>query len=211
MDNPHLATEPIRLGPDPADAAATVVAVHGRGQTPQYMIEFFVKRIDDPSISWVLPAAADQSWYPEGFMAPPEANQPLLDCALQVTAGIESSLAAVSAERVIWAGFSQGACLVCEHVARDPKRRGGLLVLTGGRIGPAGTDLSIAGDLGATPVYFGVGDPDDWVPVTRVVETADAFASAGADVTVDVFSGRDHEICDDEITRARQVIIAACR
>ena len=209
MDNPHRACNPIRLGPEPADAAVTVVAVHGRGQTPQYMIEFLVKRIADPAVSWILPAAADQSWYPNGFMVPIAQNQPMLDHALEVMAGLEQTLADVPPEKVVWAGFSQGACVACEHVARHPLPRGGLLVLTGGRIGPPGTDLAVGGDLEGMPAYFGTGDSDAWVPVGRVVETANAFASAGAAVTVDVFSGRDHEISDDEVRRAAEVIAAA--
>ena len=209
MKNPHLACAPIRLGPEPADAAVTVVAVHGRGQTPQYMIEFLVRRIDDPSVSWVLPVAAGQSWYPNGFMVPFEDNQPMLDHTLEVMAGLERSLAGIRPEKLVWAGFSQGACVACEHVARNPHRRGGLLVLTGGRAGPPGTDLAIDGDLDGMPVYFGVGDSDDWVPVSRVVETADVFAAAGATVGVDIFDGRDHEISDGEIRRAAEIIAAA--
>ena len=209
MDNPHRACHPIRLGPEPAGAPVTVIAVHGRGQTPHYMVEFLVKRIADPTISWILPAAAGQSWYPNGFMVPLAQNQPMLDHALEVMADLEQGLAGVRPERVVWAGFSQGACVACEHVARHPRRRGGLLVLTGGRIGPPGTDLAVGGDLGGMPVYFGTGDSDAWVPVDRVVETAGAFAAAGAAVTVDVFDGRDHEICDDEIRRAGEIIAAA--
>lgn len=209
MDNPHRSNEPIRLGPDPRDASAVVVAVHGRAQTPQYLIEFFVRRIADPTVSWVLPAAADQSWYPAGFMAPFEENQPLLDHALEAMASLERTLTALPPEKVVWAGFSQGACVACEHVARNPRRRGGLLVLTGGRIGPPGTSLAVGGQLDAMPVYFGVGDPDAWVPVSRVLETAEAFGSAGAQVAVDVFGGREHEICDAEIERSSQVIAAA--
>ena len=208
MDNPHRSSEPIRLGPDPRDASAVVVAVHGRTQTPQYMVEFFVRRIADPSISWVLPAAADQSWYPAGFMAPFEENQPLLDHALDAMASVEQSLEAVPPERTVWAGFSQGACVACEHVARHPRRRGGLLVLTGGRVGPPGTNLAVGRQLDAMPVYFGVGDPDAWVPVARVVETAEAFGSAGGRVTVDIFPDRQHEICDAEIDRCSRIIAA---
>lgn len=209
MDNPHRTCEPVGLGPEPRAAAATVVAVHGRGQTPHYMIEFFVERIGNPDISWVLPAAAGQSWYPNGFMVPLEQNQPSFDHTLEVMAAVEKSLAGVPPERVVWAGFSQGACVACEHVARNPGRRGGLLVLTGGRAGPPGTDLSIGGGLDGMPVYFGVGDADDWVPVSRVIETADAFASAGAEVGVDIFTGRDHEISDDEIRKSAAIIGAA--
>ena len=209
VDNPHLAMEGVWLGPDPADASATVVAVHGRGQTPQYMIDFFVRRIDDPTVCWVLPAAADSSWYPFGFLVPLAENQPMLDFTLEAMAATEESLAGVDARKLVWAGFSQGACVVCEHVARNPRRYGGLLALTGGRAGPPGTDLAVTGSLDAMPAYFGVGDADAWVPASRVLETADAFRSAGADVSVDVFAGRDHEISNAEITRSRQIIAAA--
>jgi dienelactone hydrolase len=61
------------------------------------------------------------------------------------------------------------------------------------------------------PAYFGVGDPDEWVPVDRVHDTAAAFRAAGAEVTVEVFPGKPHDISAAEVARARTVIDSARR
>ena len=207
MRNPHLDAGLLELGPSPGAGSATVVAVHGRDQDPHDLVDALVDRIDDPSVTWLLPAAADRSWYPAGFQDPVRVNQPWFGHALDRLVDLEGRLAGVDVRSVVWAGFSQGACLVCEHVARRPRRWGGLLVFTGGRIGPPGTDLSIDGRLDGLPVYLGCGDQDPWAPVERIRETAAAFERAGADVTVDVFADDGgHLIRPDEIAAGRRVL-----
>ena len=134
--NPHLQHAPEHVGPSPDDALVVVVAVHGRGQSPQYLREHLVERLDDPDICWLLPAAHDHVWYPAGFMAPAADNQPGIDHSLEAIDRIALSLAHRPDERIVWAGFSQGACLVSEWVARHPRRWGALLAFTGGRLGP---------------------------------------------------------------------------
>ncbi|MGD9701956.1 MAG: alpha/beta hydrolase [Acidimicrobiia bacterium] len=204
--NPHVAAGVERFGPAPADAAAVVVAVHGRGQAPAYLREHLVAPVGRADIAWLLPAAAGQTWYPLGFLAPLADNQPALDHAIAAIAAIDSELAGLDQRRIVWAGFSQGACLVTEYLARHPRRAGGLLALTGGMIGPEGTVLTVAGSFDGMPAYFGVGDADDWVPLWRVQESADAYRAAGADVTVEVFPGLPHEISPREIDHARALL-----
>lgn len=207
----------VTRGPAPADADLVVIAVHGRGQSPEFMIEHFVRHLDDGRTCWILPSAHDNTWYPLGFLAPFADNEPRLSQALAVLDHVASLCAGVDSRHVVWAGFSQGACLVSEWVARHPRRWGGLVALTGGRIGPPGTDLSIASastdaaPLDGMPAYFGVGDPDEWVPVPRVRDTADAYRAAGATVSLDVFVGRPHEISTAEVDRAREVLASARR
>ncbi|MFM7252818.1 MAG: alpha/beta hydrolase [Ilumatobacteraceae bacterium] len=235
--NPHLDMAVVHHGPPIERARLVGIAVHGRGQTPQYMLDHLIDRLhhDDTrddghhddghhddghhndghhrhDIHWVLPAASGGAWYPLGFMAPMHDNQPHLDHALAVLDHIVESMGIVQPERIIWAGFSQGACLVSEWVARHPRRWAGLLAFTGGRIGPEGTDLSVHGTSGrfdGMPAYFGAGARDAWVPLDRVERTAAAFRSAGADVTVDAFDDDLHEIRPAEIARARALIYRA--
>jgi len=197
-----------RLGPAPADAAVVVVAVHGRAQSPAYLREHLVAPIGRSDIAWLLPAAADQSWYPLGFLAPLADNQPSLDHALALMAAIDDELSGLDQHRVVWAGFSQGACLITEYLARHPRRAGGVIALTGGMLGPPETALTVAGSFDGTPVYFGTGDPDDWVPVWRVRETASAYRTAAADVTLEVFAGRAHEIGGPELDHVRALLDA---
>lgn len=208
--NPHASKGSEHAGPDPLDAPIVVVAVHGRNQSPGYMREHLVERVDRPDVAWILPAAHEQSWYPDGFLAPISRNQPSLDHALDVLARLDDDVGDRDPATVVWCGFSQGACLVAEYLARHPTRdgarRGGLAALTGGMIGPPDGPLTVTGGFDGMPAYFGVGDPDDWVPTWRVHATADAYRAAGATVTVEVFPDRPHEIGDREVAQVAHMI-----
>jgi len=210
---PHHRLPTVTLGADPETADAVIVAVHGRDQGPDALIEHLIDplmaAVDDAiKIAVLLPEASDGRWYPERYNAPVADNQPHLDEALGVLERIAiDELARVDASRVMWVGFSQGACLVAEFLARRPRRWGAAAILTGGRIGPDDMEFVIDGDLASTPVYFGVGRNDDWVSLQRVIDTADAFAVAGAVVSVDEFDDAEHVIRDTEIERiARQLV-----
>jgi phospholipase/carboxylesterase len=98
--------------------------------------------------------AAGHTWYPNSFLAPMERNEPWLSSALELVASIIEKLADedVAHTKVAILGFSQGACLATEFVARNPIRYGGLVAFTGGLIGPPGTVFRHSGDLGARAV-----------------------------------------------------------
>ncbi len=70
------------------------------------------------------PRAASGTWYPQRFLAPLAQNEPYLTSALSVLAEVVAELVArgISRERVVLAGFSQGACLALEFAARHPSR-----------------------------------------------------------------------------------------
>lgn len=203
--NPHLLTQIEYFGAPVESASAVVVLVHGRGQSPQYMADNLVDPLGRADIAFVAPAAADNTWYPTSFLAPLADNQPRLDQTMQRFAVIRDDLfgEGVGPERIVWCGFSQGACVVSEFVSRDPRRWGGLIALTGGLIGPPGTDWVIDGSFEGMPAYFSTSEADPFVPEDRVRDSAARFAAAGARVTVEFHLGREHEISAAEIDRAR--------
>jgi len=206
--NPHLLTQTEHFGAPIDSAAAVVVLVHGRGQSPRYMADNFVDRLGCIDLAFVAPAAADNTWYPASFLAPLPDNQPGLDHTMQRLAVLRDDLfgEGLTPERIVWCGFSQGACVVSEFVGRDPRRWGGLLALTGGLIGPPGTDWVFDASFDGMPAYFSTSEADPFVPEDRVRDTATRFAAAGARVTVEIHLGREHEISDAEIDRARFVL-----
>jgi phospholipase/carboxylesterase len=206
--NPHLAVPPVAVGPPPAEARRVVVAVHGRGQEPGYMVDALVARLDLPDVAFVLPAAAGNSWYPDRFNAPREANEPWLGYALEAGEAVVGDVlaAGVPAARVVLAGFSQGACLVADVVARTPRDYAGVAILTGALIGPDG-DATVPGPLAGVPVFMETGRYDEWVSLERVEATARAFAAAGARVELQVADDPLHRIRDEAVAGVRALLM----
>jgi predicted esterase len=58
-------------------------------------------------------------------------------------------------------------------------------------------------------VFLGTSDVDEWVPEPRVRETASVMTGLGARVTLEVYLGMGHVVCEDEIRLARRLIQAA--
>jgi predicted esterase len=194
---------------DPASLA--VILVHGRGRSPEEMIDM-ARQIALPELAWVAPPAPGGSWYPGRFMDRFEDNQPALDQAL---ARIDREVRALEAwgvprRRIALIGFSQGACLISEYVYRNPGRWAALIALTGGLPGPEGTSWDCSGDLEDTPVYVSSGDADPWIPWPRAEQTAEVFRAMGGRVTLRCFPGREHLVCEAEIEAARE-ILKACQ
>jgi phospholipase/carboxylesterase len=205
QSNAHLLMRVERYGAPSAFAPATVVLVHGRGQDPEYMLEHFVNRLDRDDLAFIAPAAAGNSWYPTSFLAPLADNEPSLRHTMERMAQIRDELldSGLAPQQIVWCGFSQGACVISQFVSLDPRRWGGLIALTGGLIGPVGTEWTIDGDLEGMPAYFTTSEADAFVPEFRVRDTAARFAAAGALTSVEFHLGRAHEICAAEIDRAR--------
>ncbi len=206
-DNPHLAAPAVRAGA-PLDAAgAVVVLAHGRGHGAGEMLDL-VRRLALEDVAYLIPLAAGRSWYPQRFIEPTAANEPWLGFALDAyEATVQGALAAgVAPERIVVAGFSQGACLTAEFVARRPRRLGGVALLTGGLIGTDAELTTPGPGLQGVPVFVATSRLDTWVPIARVEETVRAFAAAGAEVTVSVTDDPEHHVDDDAVEGTRRLI-----
>jgi predicted esterase len=205
--DPHAVQPVARAGPAPEAAAATLVLLHGRGATAQSILSLY-DALGLPDLAAIAPQAAGGTWYPHSFLTAIESNQPYLDSALRSIESIVSGLRArgVASDRVALLGFSQGACLACEFVARHPRRYGAVIAFTGGLIGPPGTPREYAGSLDGTPVFLGTSDPDPHVPLERVVETRDVFTHMGAEVELRRYPGMAHTINQDELDSARALL-----
>jgi predicted esterase len=166
--------------------------------------------LGDDRTALLAPQAASQSWYPNTFLAPVEQNQPWLDSALaQVKTVFDLCAAAgLGAERIVLAGFSQGACLATEFVAQNPTSYRALFAFTGGLIGPPGADLHHSGSLSGSHVLFSSGDPDPHVPFARVKASARELERMDALVEVLRHPGRPHTILSQEIDAARTLLRA---
>jgi phospholipase/carboxylesterase len=194
-------------GHELAGAAAAVVLLHGRGASAEDILGLG-KEFGFPGVAYLAPQAPGRTWYPNSFLAPILQNEPWLTAALtEVGRMVEDAMrAGVAREKIVIAGFSQGACLASEFVARNAARYGGLAAFTGGLIGPPGTEFRYPGSLAGMPAFLGAGDPDPHVPWQRVEESAAVLTSMGADVTLQRYPGMGHTISREEIEAAKALI-----
>jgi predicted esterase len=205
--NPHEGQPVAMQGKPLAESPGVVIMMHGRGRNTDDILEL-ANRIGNNNFSYLAPAARDGTWYPYGFMEPIPKNEPYLSYALAVYDHLITELLAkgFSKRQIVLAGFSQGACLTAEYAIRHADRYGGILLFTGGLIGPVGTTWPYPGSFAGTPVFFGTSDVDSFVPLTRVQESAAIFQQRGALVTERVYPGMEHIVNDDEIAFAHMLL-----
>jgi predicted esterase len=199
--SPHRNQRVVAAGRPLDQADAAVVMVHGRGATAESILTL-AEEVGRPELAYLAPQAAGSTWYPYGFMAPMEQNEPWLSSALErlgsVLAKLESE--GIPAERTVLLGFSQGACLTLEFAARHAKRYAGVVAFSGGRIGPPGTPRDYPGSLDGTPVFLGCSDIDPHIPEGRVHESAEVVRRMGAQVTERIYPGMGHTVNEDELS-----------
>jgi predicted esterase len=183
------------------------VFLHGRGASAEDTLGL-AQDFDLPELVNLAPEAAEHTWYPYSFLSPIEQNQPWLDSALKLVGEtVQRAIAAgIERQNVAIVGFSQGACLATEFVARNAARYGGLVAFTGGLIGPPGAKFVYSGDLAGTPCFLGAGDRDPHVPWKRVEESAAVLSDLGAAVTLRRYPGLPHTINQDEIDHAKIIL-----
>jgi len=202
--NPHQGQPVLAAGEPLARARAAMVMIHGRGAEAASILELAAE-LDVPGFAYLAPQAADNTWYPNRFLDPIPSNEPWLSSALTTLAEVLAQVtkAGLPPERTLWLGFSQGACLTLEFVARNARRYGGVAGLSGGLIGPDGTPRDYASSLDGTPIFLGCSDVDFHVPKERVHHTAEVLQRLGGDVTVRLYPNMDHTINQDEIEFVR--------
>lgn len=205
--DPH-GSQPILVAGTPLrDARAAMVMVHGRGASAESILTL-APALEADGLAFLAPQAADGTWYPFGFMQPIERNEPGITSGMKAIARVISQVASagIPAERTMLLGFSQGACLSSEFVARHAQRYGGLAVLSGGLIGPEGTLRDYQGSLDGTPVFLGCSDIDGHIPAERVRESAAVLEKLGGTVTMCLYPGMGHMVNEDEIAEVQKII-----
>lgn len=203
--DPHRNQPLLQLGAPLNEAGRAMILLHGRGGSAEDILSLS-QALGGPEFAYLAPQAANHTWYPYSFLAPLEQNEPYLSSALDRVESIVQLAqgAGIAPENIVVAGFSQGACLATEFVARRPRRYAGLIAFTGGLIGPPGSDLTYPGNLAGTPAFFGSGDPDPHVPWLRVQLSAEVLKQMGADVAAHRYPGMPHTVTPSEIETARQ-------
>jgi predicted esterase len=209
-ENIHEGQPVLRYGADINEAALLVILLHGRGASAESMLPL-AEALHSKGVRFVIPQAALSRWYPQTAFGPLEANEPDLSSALEVIAGLvkEAHGNGFSDQQIFFGGFSQGACLASEYVARNAREYGGLIAFSGALIGPREMDRNYPGSFDGMPVFIGGSDVDPWVSHDLIEQTASVFESMGASVDFRTYPGMGHTINQDELNQVREMLAVA--
>jgi phospholipase/carboxylesterase len=199
--------EQILYAGNTVDATSALIMIHGRGASAEDILSLS-ENLNVRQYLLAAPQATSNSWYPKSFLAPQKENEPWLSSALDLVHRTVQRIITrgITEKNIFFLGFSQGACLTLEYVARNAKRYGGVVAFTGGLIGDQINKTLYTGDFEMTPVFFGSSNPDMHVPVERVHASTDIFKKMGADTTEKIYPNLGHTINQDEINKANTLI-----
>jgi predicted esterase len=194
-------------GAAPERATAAMLMLHGRGASADDILSL-APEVKSPGWTFLAPQANGGTWYPNTFRAPIHSNEPWLSSALEVVNGLVGRLgqAGIPPERTLLLGFSQGACLTLEYVARNARRYGAVAGLSGGLIGPDDLERHDTGSLAGTPVFLGCSDHDPHIPAFRVRHAETVLSGLDADVTAVLYRDLDHSVNQDELEHVRDLM-----
>lgn len=189
------------------EAEKVLIMIHGRGGSAQDIVSLS-QHLNVKDYALLAPQATNGTWYPFSFMAPVEQNEPWLSSAVEmVEKTVQTALdAGIKAENIYFFGFSQGACLTLEFLARNAQKFGGAAAIIGGVIGEKIDRENYKGDFAQTPIFLGTSNPDFHVPVERVYATANILKEMNADVTEKIYANFGHSINQEEIEWANALI-----
>jgi predicted esterase len=199
-DNIHQGQPVLQFGAALEDADLVVILLHGRGATAESM-NSIAEALQLDGVGFLAPQAALNRWYPNTAFGPLETNEPDLSSALETVDELVKQVRekGFSDQQIAFGGFSQGACLASEFVARNASRYAGLFVFSGALIGPPGMFRDYAGSFDGMPVFIGGSDVDPWVAHHQLKEAANVFEKMGASVDFHTYPGMGHTVNQDEI------------
>lgn len=205
---PHGAAQLFRAGAVGTAVRGRLILLHGRGATADGIASLAAPLGVLDRWSVVAPQAAGNTWYPYSFLAPMAQNEPGITSGIALIESLVQSALdeGFRSDQVALLGFSQGACLSLEFVARHPRRYAAVIGYSGGLIGPPGTPRDYAGFLDGTPVFLGCSDVDAHIPAERVRESAEVLSRMGASVDMRLYPGMAHTVNDEEIAAGRELL-----
>ena len=200
----------VAAGKNLKDAERALIMIHGRGANANDILSV-ADYLNVNDFALLAPQATDNTWYPYSFMAPVSQNEPWLSSSLNLIKDLLNEITekGIASENIYFLGFSQGACLTLEFVARNAAKYGGVVAFTGGLIGDTILTENYTGDFNKTPFFIGSSNPDPHVPVERVYETAKILKKMNAVVTQKLYNDMGHTISRNEIDMANKLVFAS--
>lgn len=203
MHQKHVLVKGRKLG----EAEKVLIMVHGRGANAEDILSL-AAYLNVKDFTLLAPQATGNTWYPYSFLSPPFNNEPWLSSAIDVLSEILEDVneSGIRSTHTYFLGFSQGACLTLEFVARNAQRFGGVAAFTGGLIGDRIYENNYSGDFEMTPIFVGSSDPDPHIPVERVHETTAVLRKLNANVTEKIYPNMGHTVSENEIETVNSTI-----
>ncbi len=203
----HTIKNTVWAGVPLAQAKRVLIMTHGRGASAQSILSLAAELAVD-GFALAAPQATGNTWYPYSFLAPEAQNEPGLSSGLAVLKELLDTVkaAGISSENVYFLGFSQGACLTSEFVARHAQPFGGVFILSGGVIGDSVKTERYTGNFAGTPIFLGCSDVDAHVPKDHVQDSSEVFRTLGATVTERIYPNAPHSIFQDEIDHINHIL-----
>ena len=197
-----------RTGAEPQEAKAVMIMIHGRGSNAKGITAIMHEIHKKNKIMVIAPQAMANTWYPHSFLMPREQNQPHLNSGIQAIADAiqKAKMHGFTNENIFMLGFSQGACLASEFVARHPNKYGGIFILSGGLIGDMIYPELYKGDLKQTPIFIGCSDTDLHIPVERIHETSTVLNTLNGRVIKRIYPNMGHTINHEELSNINAII-----
>lgn len=189
------------------EAQKALIMIHGRGASADGILEL-APHLNVEGYALLAPQATNNTWYPYSFIAPAEQNEPWLSSALDIVGQtVQTAMkSGIQSENIYFFGFSQGACLTLEYLARNAQKYGGAVAIIGGMIGEKINREHYQGDFAQTPVFIGTSNPDFHVPIERVYATENILKEMNAGVTLKVYDNFGHAIHPEEIDLANKIV-----
>lgn len=183
---PHAGQRLVTAGAPLERARLALVMIHGRGGAPEDMVGL-AHHLALPDVAVLAPQAAEQSWWPDSFLTPLEANEPEFGSGLSVISFLLDDLSDQ--------GFDPARLA---RPFRAVAALSGGLVGTGEAGGAPRADLydrtdktfDYAGRLTDVPVLIGCHERDPHIPLAQVRESADVLRDMGAEVDANLAQHR---------------------
>jgi phospholipase/carboxylesterase len=204
--DPHAGTRFVQVEARTPQSRLTTILMHGRDQD-EAVTRDLAARLDVADVAHVLPVAAERSWYPGRYFDPLSTLEPHLGSAL---AAIDRAAAQTGLpdRQLVLVGFSQGACLIAEYLARRGARSfHGAAILTGSLLG-APEERAAPRVAAGLPMVVVSSRYDDWIPLSDALDTAERFRRAGAAVAVTETEDRVHHISDRAVAATRTLLLS---
>jgi predicted esterase len=207
-----------RAGAAAGRASAGLVLIHGRGSSAGDILGL-LGPLGLPDIAAVAPEAPGHSWWPTSFLAPAAQMAPFVAAGLTAVRDAVSALEAegLSRDRIWLGGFSQGACLALEVIAREGEGLAGVFGLSGALVGredaPGAAEaelyghrpksLDYTGRRDGARVWMSVHERDPHIPLKRARDSAEVLRTLGAEVQLHVYPGGGHSVMQDDLAAMR--------